>query len=345
MRNSNEDEVLDLKSGDTWRALLEAAPQIHFLINPKGICIYVSRTEHGYSMEQVLGQHIRDFSPPEVHGQIDEMLEHVFERGTQYQMDIPIEIPDGGVRIYRETIAPFVRDGTVIAAIGSTYDATETKQVELLRRRFTERVVAAQELERGRIARELHDGIAQSLSSILLGLKLLQDTGAKDEERLHELRSITRKTLDDLNRIVRGLHPVVLEDLGLETAIEHLISDLGTAEGLTIDFQIRGLREAVIPKEVELCVYRILQEAARNTRHAHAQRVSVVVERKDRSLHAIVEDDGCGFDVDPHGPISRNDGMGITSIRERAQQVGGTVTFESSPGRGTSVFVRIPLAP
>jgi signal transduction histidine kinase len=224
--------------------------------------------------------------------------------------------------------------------------AVERADREQLRGRYVSGVIAAQEEERKRIARELHDSTSQSLTSILVGLRALGSVQDAAVARQHaeDLRALTAATLDDVHGLARQLRPSVLDDLGLPAALERYIDDFQRRHAIPVDLAMRGLTGERLPSSVETAVYRIVQEGLTNVaRHAHASSASVMVEHRDGRLRTIVEDDGVGFDPgDTETGVDR--GLGLYGIRERAELLGGTLTMESGPGRGTSLFVDIPVA-
>jgi signal transduction histidine kinase len=202
-----------------------------------------------------------------------------------------------------------------------------------------QRVVAAQEMERRRIARELHDETGQALTSLLLGLRAVQD--AKDEtvrnDALESLRALASTTLQDVRRLAVELRPKALDDFGLVAALERLLDGLRERTGLTIEFEASV--EARLPAEIETALYRIVQEALTNVvKHARATTVSVLLVRRKTGVTAVIEDNGTGFA--PHEPV---EGLGLVSMRERASLVGGHLILESRPGSGTTIAVEVPV--
>jgi two-component system, NarL family, sensor histidine kinase DevS len=202
------------------------------------------------------------------------------------------------------------------------------------------RVVSAQELERRRLARELHDETGQALTSILLGLKSLED--ADDESDLAEstsrLRELVVTTLQDVRRLAVELRPKALDDFGLVPALERLVETFREQTGIQVDLEPR-LGDDRLPPEVETALYRITQEALTNVvKHAHANRVSIVLTRRDGSVSAVIEDNGRGF-AEEQG--SEN-GLGLLGMRERVALVDGRLSVESSPGAGTTLSIEVP---
>jgi two-component system, NarL family, sensor histidine kinase DevS len=203
------------------------------------------------------------------------------------------------------------------------------------------RVVQAQELERERLARELHDETGQALTSILLGLKPLEQSASSEENRaaVAALRELVVSTLQDVRRLAVELRPSALDDFGLATAVERLAGTFREHTGLRVDFEAQ-LGEDRLPNEVETTLYRIVQEALANVvKHADASRVSILLTRKNRSIAAVVEDDGRGFDQDSTG----DDVLGLVGMRERVGLVGGRLRIETAEGAGTTIAAEVPI--
>ena len=200
------------------------------------------------------------------------------------------------------------------------------------------RVIEAQELERKRLARELHDETGQALTSILLGLKPLEEAlDGEARARVGTLRELVVSTLQDVRRLAVELRPTALDDFGLAAALERLVGGLREG-GLDVDFDARLGDERLAP-EVETALYRIVQEALTNVvKHAGATRVGVVLTRRDAAVVAIVEDDGRGFDSGE----ARAEGLGLVGMRERVALVGGTLKVESGEHSGTTVVAQVP---
>jgi signal transduction histidine kinase len=203
------------------------------------------------------------------------------------------------------------------------------------------RVVAAQELERKRLARELHDETGQALTSILLGLKPLEQRAADDDGRatVAALRELVVSTLQGVRRLAVELRPSALDDFGLVPAVERLAETFREQTGIRVDFET-NLREQRLPSEVETALYRIIQEALTNVvKHSGAGRVSILLTQRDRSAAVVVEDDGSGFDPS----ATSDDGLGLVGMRERVGLVGGRLRVESASGAGVTLVAEVPL--
>jgi signal transduction histidine kinase len=202
-----------------------------------------------------------------------------------------------------------------------------------------QRVVEGQELERRRLARELHDETGQALTSILLGLKSLEETGHGDGEALGKLRELVVQTLQDVRRLAVELRPTALDDFGLPAALERLVNGFAEQTGATVELESR-LGDDRLPADVETALYRIVQEALTNVvKHAQAERVSIVLQRKDGIVTAVIEDDGRGF---PSGDGAG--GLGLVGMKERVELVQGRLKIETAEGKGTTLVVEVPVS-
>jgi signal transduction histidine kinase len=205
-----------------------------------------------------------------------------------------------------------------------------------------QRVVTAQELERRRLARELHDETGQALTSILLGLRTVEE--ARDEAEMRasvaEVRELVRSTLQDVRQLAVELRPKALDDFGLVAALERLAESFGEQTGIAVVFE-STLLAGRLPAEVETALYRIVQESLTNiVKHARADQVSIVVGRKENLVTVVVEDNGVGFDP----ARSRDGGLGLIGMRERVALLGGRLALESRPGAGTTFVAEVPVS-
>ncbi|MDR7522905.1 MAG: histidine kinase [Armatimonadota bacterium] len=211
-------------------------------------------------------------------------------------------------------------------------------------RRLPGQILRAQEEERRRIARELHDEAAQSITSLLVRLRLLEQAHGPDEvrQRLAELRDLTARALEDVRRIALELRPSMLDDLGLVDALHAHVDSLTAAGPTRMTLTVDGL-DGRLPREVELALYRVAQEALTNVRrHAGARQAWVRLHRAGSRVVLEVEDDGSGFD--PARARSGTGGLGLAGMRERIALVGGRLDVRSAPGGGTTIVAQVDLA-
>jgi signal transduction histidine kinase len=234
----------------------------------------------------------------------------------------------------------FSHDDLRLAETFASRAAVAVDLSERVARDALQRVVTAQELERQRLARELHDETGQALTSILLGLRNVEEAGDETELRraVAEVRELVRSTLQDVRQLAVDLRPKALDDFGLVAALERLTQSFEEQTGIGVDFQT-AVHER-LPPEVETALYRIVQECLTNiVKHARAVGISVVLTRKESSASVIVEDDGVGFEPER----SREGGLGLVGMRERVGLLGGRLTIESRPGAGTTFVAEVPL--
>lgn len=210
------------------------------------------------------------------------------------------------------------------------------------------RVIEAQEAERARVSRDLHDQIGQSLTSVLLGQRLVLDALDPDDPesreahaRADEVRSLAAEALNEVRQLAFELRPIVLDDIGLVAAMQRLATDIAERHQLDLDVDLDGLSDDTrLPSDIETVVYRVVQEALTNvTRHARAARVRVSVVVTDERLRAEIADDGAGFEPTPEKRRS----LGLTGMVERATLAGGEVHITSAPGAGTTVRLDLPV--
>ena len=204
------------------------------------------------------------------------------------------------------------------------------------------RVVAGQELERTRLARELHDETGQALTSILLGLRTIQEAGDVTQA-VDDLRTLVVSTLQSVRRLAVELRPSALDDYGLVSALERLTGTAGEQGGPSVDFEAQ-LGDERLPGEVETALYRIVQEALTNAiKHAQAGSVSVVLTRTPTTVTAVVEDNGRGIQAVRDSDAEGAEGLGLVGMRERVALLHGRLRVESSPGMGTTIVAEVPL--
>ncbi len=221
-------------------------------------------------------------------------------------------------------------------------DVTEHRRAEAARTELLRQLVTAQENERRRISREIHDRLGQELTGLTLALKVLEADildGTRAKGRLVELRETVDRIGREAHELALELRPAALDDLGLRAALDTLIRRWSLRAGVAAQFHFDAPGTGRFPSEVETAVYRVVQEALTNVaKHADARRVCVVVEHHHGQLVAIVEDDGRGFEPEATSRIGR---LGLSGMNERVTLVDGTFQVESSNGAGTTVRARI----
>jgi len=248
-----------------------------------------------------------------------------------------------GVIAVHDKLGPdgrFTDEDLRLAEIFAARAAVAVSLSERVARDTFRRVVEAQELERRRLARELHDETGQALTSILLGVRAIRRAGspAEAEQAENDVRAQIVQALQDVRALAVELRPAALDDFGLVPAIERLAETFQERSGL--ETMVQANIDGRLPAEIETVLYRVVQEALTNVaKHASAERVSIVLRSRDNSVAATIDDDGRGFVIDD----IRHEALGLLGMRERLALVGGTLEVESSPESGTTIAAQVPV--
>ncbi len=293
----------------------------------------VSYTDHGqiYSAE----------SWKRLQGAVDTAL----QTGASYRLDLEMVRTDGTHR-WITALGEAVRDATgrITGLRGTVQDITERKRAEEALSSVSRRLIEAQEADRARIARDLHDDIGQRLAALAMTLDhvtgLVPDSASRALAHLNELQRQTAEIAADVQALSHDLHSSRLRYLGLRAALQGFCEELSGQKHVTITFDHQNV-PAGVPSEVSLCLFRVLQEALQNAvRHSQVDRFDVHLRGNGTTLELSVHDHGLGFDVDV---ASRGPGLGLTSMKERLKLIGGELVIESQSTRGTTVMARAPI--
>jgi PAS domain S-box-containing protein len=336
-----------------YRLFFEANPLACWVVNASDLRILAVNEaavqQYGYSREEFIGLSARDITA-------DESLPGAtrtnnpapaFQTGTVHKH----KTKSGKVLDVEEVWAPLHLNGkdarlAIVQDITAKLRREESKRREEMQRLLLERVLKAQEEERQRISRELHDETGQLMTSLLVGLRSLGDArqlkDAKNQAK--ELRKITSKAIEEVGRVARGLHSSVLDQFGLRAAIEKIATEHSSLHHVPVDLDFGETPFSELDKQLQIGIYRIIQEALTNVaRHSGATSVSVRLEWDDPLLRLFIRDNGRGF-------ISRNlselpsKHLGIEGMRQRAIILGGALNINSEPDKGTLIEVRLPVA-
>ncbi len=226
-------------------------------------------------------------------------------------------------------------------------EVRERGSAEVRARGLLHLLVTAQEDERRRVARDLHDQMGQQLTALRLALSLMRESSGADASlvsKIEHVQEMAQRVDEDVDFLAWELRPAALDDLGLVVALGNFLQEWSRHFGIPSEFQPTGLSDGRLLPEVETCLYRIAQEVLNNvSKHAEASRVDVILERRDGHVVLIIEDDGVGFNPRQHGATGDGRGLGLIGMSERVRLVGGTLDIESEPKAGTTVFVRAPI--
>jgi len=237
--------------------------------------------------------------------------------------------------------------GPVVRIVGTHFDLTERqrREAERARTELLARLVFAQEDERRRIAREMHDQFGEQLTSLSREIASLHHASATSPDvapHVRRLEAISQQLDRDVDHLVWQLRPTALDDLGLRAALTTYVQDWSTRVSIPVELHLSGLLDQRLPRDAETTLYRIAQEALTNVaRHSRASRVAVMLEQQGDVVLLTVEDNGVGFEPDESGTAN---GFGLLGMHERAALVGATLQIEATHGGGTTVLLRLPTA-
>ncbi len=350
-------------SAERLRIIAERAPVMIWTTRPDSRLDYLNSycvTYTGMPIERLLGEGWLDAVHPDDRERCVATYAPAVEERVPLLMEYRIRRADGVYRWFLDTGVPRYELGQYKGFIGCTVDITERKEAEqriressdLLQRSHREvqhlagRLIEAQDAERARVARDLHDDVSQQLAGLAIafsGLKRrLSELNADDglEEDLRSLQQRTTTIAQSVRHLSHDLHPSVLRHAGLVPAITTYCSELERTHGTALACHADGDFGSVTA-EAALCLYRIAQEALRNViAHSGASRADIRLLRADDVAEIAVTDDGRGFDV--ASSLEKGNGLGLVSITERVRLAGGTVSITAEPSKGTRVCARIP---
>jgi len=335
-----------------YRGLFENANDaiwVHDLRGNITVANKACETQTGYTAEELIGMNVRDFLADEwreLAGRIRRGLLRNEPMEQPYEQRIIRK--DGTEAILMLTTSLVVEDGAVTGYQNISRDVTEEKRMKENLDFYLGQVTKAQEEERLRIARELHDDTVQSLVVLSRELDALASSDRPIPQdfrtELEALWQQTNNLIQGVRRLSQDLRPPTLDRLGLLPALERLVSDVSEFSGIAVKSRVVG-SERRLPEEAELMLFRIVQEALRNVwRHSQATQAEVSVEFDTRRIRITVEDNGVGFDLPKSvRDLSRTGKLGLVGMTERARLLGGTVALDTGPGKGARITVEVPV--
>ncbi len=290
---------------------------------------------------------------PDNREDVQQAVGRALQERALYSIDHRIVLPDGAERmVHEQGEVTFDEDGKPARMTGTVQDTTERKKVEEeLRvsqeelRHLSAQLLEAQERERKRVARELHDGLGQTLSAMKFRIEntigeLDAEEQAESAAALKNLVSMAQRAVEEVRRISKNLWPSILDDLGLLPTISWFCREFGEMHPHVHIEREMAVEEDSVPDALKITIYRILQEAMNNVaRHSRATELSLSLKEEDGRLHLTIRDNGVGFDTDPTAPQERLDrGLGLASMKERTELSSGRFAVESRPGFGTTIL-------
>ncbi len=335
-----------------YRLFFEANPLACWVFNASDLRILAVNEaavqQYGYSREEFIGLNTRDILADESPAAIrTNGPAQAFQTATVHKH----KTKSGKMLDVEEVWAPLHLNGkdarlAIVQDITAKLVREESRRREEMQRLLLERVLKAQEEERQRISRELHDEAGQLMTSLLVGLRSLGDArqlkDAKNQAK--ELRKITSKAIEEVGRLARGLHSSVLDQFGLREAIEKVATEHSSLHHVPVDLDFDETPFSKLDTQLQIGIYRIIQEALTNiARHSQATSVSVRFEWRDPLLKLFIRDDGRGFRSRNLSELPSKH-LGIEGMRQRAIILGGALDIKSEPNKGTLIEVRLPAS-
>ncbi|MCM3784622.1 PAS domain-containing sensor histidine kinase [Neobacillus mesonae] len=340
---SEETVKFELKSAlrelsDLKLALDESS--IVALTDQKGTILYVNDKfceVSKYSREELIGRDHRIINSQYHSKDFMKDMWRTIGQGNVWHGEIRNIAKDGSIYWVNTTIVPILNEkGKPKNYLAVRNEVTKLKEVEAELQSMMTKVISIQEEERKRFSRELHDGIGQSLYSLVIQIDQLASSEDEGQKQLQPLRDQVTSIIEEVRGLAWQLRPSVLDDLGVVPAIRSYIENYRNYYGIEVRFECRLHRR--LPHHQELAVYRIIQEALTNTaKHADAAEASVTIDDQEHELIIIIADEGEGFNSDTPGS-----GVGMFSMEERARSAGGALSIESSLGKGTRIRASFP---
>ncbi len=338
-------KIFTLKGADqTYRILVETMNEGAVTISSDGIILFSNQHFSNLirlPIHKILGSPFQKFLPVEEQKKFAQFLKQMRKSSRRQETRLqpakgePIFVHLSGSRLETEEISGFCLVVT---------DVSRQKEAEAAFREISGRILQAQEQERRRVSRELHDGVNQILSATKFGVHSIERQLKPDDVILREknehVKGLIEKAIAEVRLISRNLHPSELDDIGLQAAIRTLIGEFCVRTGVQVIFSEPPRWKKLSP-DVRLTIYRILQEALANIeKHAEAIQVTVILNRNKNDLVMMIRDNGKGFSLKAK---QRNAGLGLNNMRERAAFVNGTMDVKSVVGRGTELMLQIPI--
>lgn len=326
-----------------WDAAQRISSEYIVVVDRSGIIRSCSRVDDGFTVDQVIGQDFSRFSMPESTGQIARFLEEVFETGEHRSLETTVRGIDGTLNYFSLRLGPVRVAGSIVAAMVCCENVRPLKVSQRAleqERTLLQKLLEIQERERQLVSYEIHDGLAQYLTGAMMHLAACEHAASDSPqaEDLHEGLRLLRAATDEARRLISGLRPPALDELGIIEAVESLVDD-ARMEVADVRFH-HALPARRLPADVETTIFRIVQESLANVRrHARATTAYIGLESTaDGGVRIVIRDDGVGFDP----AAVQAERFGLEGIRQRARLIGGEAVITSRPGGGTTIDVSLP---
>jgi PAS domain S-box-containing protein len=338
-----------IESEERFRLVANSAPVLIWMAGTDKLCTFFNTCWldfTGRTLEQEMGNGWASAVHPEDFERCLAIYSGAFDARVDFEMEYRLRRYDGKYRWIVDYGVPRIEsDGTFCGYIGSCVDITDRKLNAESLEELSGRLIAAQEEERGRIARELHDDFSQRLALLGIGLSRLwkKRPESEEEERtvVRELWNRTQEISSDVHRLSHQLHSSKLEHVGLGPALMGLCEEISEKYGIQVEFTDRGV-PSQIPKDVALCLFRVAQEALSNVvKHSRAKQAQVELCNANNEIRLQILDAGPGFDV---ARSNTDGGIGLVGMRERLRLVGGRLLVQSAPTRGTEILAEVPVS-
>jgi two-component system sensor histidine kinase DegS len=338
------------ESEQKYRHLFENASDAIWVQDVDGLFVDGNQAWHkltGYSVEDVKGVHLAKFLSDESLALARE-VRNKLTKGEEFSQPYEQQFyaKDGSVKTVKMSTNALISEGKITGFEHVARDVTEEKQAQENVRAYLQQITRAQEEERKRISRDLHDDVSPDLIILIQKLDTLASLQrlklATVKENLKDIRNQAEKALEGLRATAQGLRPRVIDDLGLVAALEWIAEELEKDRHIHIKVETKNMEKS-LPPETQILLFRIAQEALNNIRkHARAANVTIRVEGGEKYIKMTVTDDGQGFEVPGIEGIVSEGRLGLMGMHERARLMNGSLQIKSSPGKGTIVTVTLP---
>jgi len=361
---AQEEKIIVVEASEKkYRHLVESINDGVFVVDNKGILLFAN-TELvkflGIPLDKIISQPLKDIIRGKGVKNLFLFIEQTFKTNKVKKVEFEFTIRQNSYWFETILIPQHEAETTSFNVLGISRDITERKILENRQRELvatlksqqetlkllSKEVIIAQEEERARISREIHDEIGQALTAVTFNLELLSNSEnqkEKIEKRIKDCKRLVESTIEDVRRFSHELRPAILDDLGLLPAFQSHARGYMDRTGIEIQIKsLRGIDE--ISDEIKTVLYRIFQESLNNiAKHAQASKIKINLSRKDNKVNFKIHDNGVGFNTDVVlSKDFKSDGLGIRGIRERVELIGGELNFKSKPDEGTELWVSIP---